>query len=296
MSPARQNLAASPRLRLPIVKRWRVLYNGFSQSSKSSPKGRSALTVGIGIQATDGFVLACDSLSTMGRGSPVLRYTNKVNLIQHQQLLHPIGVTAAGYVAYFDKFKSRAIRDGITNISNRLGRKLDIVDFCEQVCEPLVTALLKEYQIDRNAFVGAPLYEFSLAMIVAGATRDGELRAYTVYPDGTTDPVEQYGTIGSGAAYAELFLRYLLTEERVDSTRAGRLSIYAVKGVELIDPNVGGEPSVKVIKMSSDRLNIQDFPQSQKPPRPKERMEEVLRGIGRDLEKLLVRRKGRGSR
>lgn len=36
------------------------------------------MTVGIGINCSDGIVLACDSLTTFGRGVPVLRYANKV--------------------------------------------------------------------------------------------------------------------------------------------------------------------------------------------------------------------------
>ncbi len=235
-------------------------------------------------------VVASDSLTTFGRGAPVLRYSNKVRVIQHDGLLHPVVVGAAGYTVYFDKFVNRATRHAIALQSEKLQRKLDIIDFCERVCEPVVAALLKEYQFDRNQFFGVPYSEFGLSMIVAGATKEGEIIPYTAYSDGLTEPIDHYGTIGSGAAYAELFLRYLLTEKQLDVARALRLAIYAIRGVELIDPNVGGQTNVKLLKMHNGHLQVSDCQPNKRPPNPKGRMEKVLKNIGNELEKLIIKK------
>jgi hypothetical protein len=174
-------------------------------------------------------------------------------------------------------------------------RKLDIVDFCEGVCEPIVTALLKEYAIDRTKFLGVPLVEFSLGLIIAGATSTDELRAYFVHSDGVTEPIEQYGTIGSGAAYAELFLHFLLVEPEIDTIRAGQLAEYAIKGVEVMDPNVGGDTNIAIIKIENKKLVFSEFPQDERPPKPKEKMEGVLQRISHNIEELVTKEKKDGK-
>lgn len=247
------------------------------------------MTVGLGINCTDGIVLACDSMATFGRGVPVVRYTNKIHIVDHPQLEHKVAAIAAGITLYWDKFRERATRHSIDAVASHLGRRLDIVDFCEGVCEPIVTALLKEYAIDRAKFLGAPIVEFSLSMLVAGATKDGEIRAYFVHPEGVTEPLEHFGTIGSGAAYAELFLRYLLAESQIDTTRASRLACYAVKGVELMDPNVGGEANVATVKMGKGRLKIEIVPPDKHPDNPRDKMEHVLKRISQQIEALVVK-------
>ena len=246
------------------------------------------MTVGIGIKCSDGIVLACDSLTTFSRGVPVKKYSNKVHVLEHKKLEKPIAIIAAGITAYFDKFRDRACRQGIETASQSVGRKLDIVDFCEGVCEPIVTALLKEYAIDRTKFLGVPLLEFSLGLIIVGATRDNELRAYFVHSDGITEPLGQYGTIGSGAAYAELFLHFFLIEPEIDIVRAGQLAEYTVKGVEVMDPHVGGETNITIITLENRKLVIKDFPKGKRPPKPKEKMEEVLERISHNIEALVM--------
>lgn len=246
------------------------------------------MTVGIGIKCSSGIVLACDSLTTFGRGVPVLRYNNKVDVFRHDKLENDVAVISAGMTTYFDKFRDRACRQVIKAAFDQNKRKLDIVDFSQDVCEPIMTALLKEYAIDRLKFLGAPIVEFSLSLIIAGATHDNELRAYFVHTEGVSEPIEHYGTIGSGAAYAELFLRFLLVEPEITVGRAGELAIYAVKGVELIDPNVGGDANVQIITLKNGKMNIADLPQDNRPKEPREKMEEVLQNISKGIEGLVI--------
>ena len=68
------------------------------------------MTVGIGIKCSDGIVIACDSLATYSWGVPVLRYTNKVDILKHDKLENEIAVISAGMTTYFDKFRDRACR------------------------------------------------------------------------------------------------------------------------------------------------------------------------------------------
>lgn len=258
------------------------------------------MTVGIGIRCSDGIVLACDSLATFSRGVPVLRYDNKVNMFRHDKLENEVAVISAGMTTYFDKFRDRACRRAIEAAYDQNKRKLDIVDFSQDVCEPIMTALLKEYAIDRAKFLGAPIVEFSLSLIIAGVTHDKELRAYFVHTDGVSEPIEHYGTIGSGAAYAELFLRFLLVEPETTVLRAGELAVYAIKGVELMDPNVGGDANVKIITLKQGKLSIADLPEENKPQKPREKMEGVLQNISRGVEELVIGKeekhgKGKGS-
>ncbi len=252
------------------------------------------MTVGVGIRCSNGIVLACDSLTTFGRGVPVLRYSNKVHILKHDKLENEVAIIAAGMTAYFDKFRDRACRTmiGAAHDIIKPQRKLDIVDFAEHVCEPIMIALLKEYAFDRNKFLGAPISEFSLSLIVAGVTRDKDLRAYLLHGSGLAEPIDHYGTIGSGAAYAELFLRFMLTERTMTAERVGELSVYAVNGVALMDPHVGGEANVKLLTLDKDgKLTISDL--ANKPPSPTERMEQVLKDIGKSVSTLAGGKDGR---
>lgn len=247
------------------------------------------MTVGIGIVCSDGIVLACDSLTTFRRGVPVLRYNNKVDIFEHDKLENDIAVISAGMTTYFDKFRDRACRESIEAAFSRTEQQLDIVDFSQAVCEPIMTALLKEYAIDRTKFLGVPIVEFSLSLIIAGVTRDKELRAYFVHSDGVSEPIEHYGTIGSGAAYAELFLRFLLAEPEISVARGGELAIYAIKGVELMDPNVGGDANVKIVTLKKDKsLSIADLSKKNIPDTPREKMQQVLQDISKHIEQLVA--------
>lgn len=255
------------------------------------------MTVGIGIKCSDGIVLACDSLTTFRRGVPVLRYSNKVDVLRHDRLENEVAVISAGMTTYFDKFRDRACRRMIEVASRQNERNLDIVDFSQDVCEPIMTALLKEYAIDRAKFLGAPIVEFSLSLIIAGITHDKELRAYFIHTDGVSEPIDHYGTIGSGAAYAELFLRFLLVEPQITVIRAGQLAIYAIKGVELMDPNVGGDANIKLITLKDGVLTIVDLPTENRPKDPKQKMEGVLQKISKEIEELVIgKEEKRGKR
>lgn len=245
------------------------------------------MTVGIAVRCSDGIVLASDSLTTFSRGAPVARHTNKVYKIEHPKLQHPVGLIGAGMSTFIDKFIDRAKREGIEQAAKGK-KKLDIVDFVERVGETIVSILLKEYAIDKNRFFGAPISDFSLSLIIAGATVDNELRAYHIHSSGLAESIEGYGTTGSGAPYAELFLHGFMPEpNKTTVDDAIRLICYAIKGVEIMDPHVGGDTRVSVLRMSNGKLVISGLDDNKVPTGAKEKMEEVLKQIGVDMRNLI---------
>jgi 20S proteasome alpha/beta subunit len=251
------------------------------------------VTVCVALCCSDGVVVASDSLTTFGRGAPVARYTNKVYVVEHADLANPVVVAGAGASTFIDKFIDRAKREAIEATAKELKRKLDVVDFVERVCEPVVCILMKEYWIDRAKFFGGPQSDFSLAMLVAGCTLNAkgvpnDLRAYTIYSDGLSEIVDGYGTIGSGAAYAELFLHGFAPEPHKVLTKEGvNLLSYAIKGVEIMDTNVGGDTSVCVLKVANDKLSVTRLSASALPPNSKDTMEKVLKRIGTDMRRIV---------
>ena len=247
------------------------------------------MTVGVAILCSDGIVIASDSLATFSRGAPVARNTNKVHIIRHDDLLHPVALVGAGMSAFIDKFIDRAKREGIAFASQKIDAKLDIVDFVERVGESICSLLLKEYVIDRNQFFGGPISEYSLSLIVAGATRDGEMRCYYIHGTGLAESIEGYGTVGSGAAYAELFLHGFLPDpERVTVENAVKFACYAIKGAEIMDPHVGGEAKLCKLHTSGTQLIAEYVHQRSLPQSAKEKMERVLNKIGGDMKEIVA--------
>ena len=248
------------------------------------------MTVAVAIQCEDGIVLAADSLATFSRGAPVTRKKNKLHIIRDDKLRHPIALAGAGASAFLDKFIDRARREYITHVFAQLNRQLDIVDFVEKVGESICADLFKEYMIDRTKFFEDRYVDYDLALIVAGATRDGEMKCYHIHTPGLAESIEAYGTVGSGAAYAELFLHGILSEpDEVRVDEAVKLACYAVKGVEIMDHNVGGEVKVCKLVMSGDQLVAEYVHQRSIPQSLKEKMEQVLRSMGENIREIVAK-------
>jgi hypothetical protein len=74
----------------------------------------------------------------------------------------------------------------------------------------------------------------------------------------------------------------------VDCARAAKIAVYAIKGVELFDPHVGGKTSVKVLKTKSNKLQIADIPCPRELERAKEKMEDILKRMGSQIGNLVA--------
>ena len=254
------------------------------------------MTVAMAVHCKDGIVLAADSLATFSRGAPVTRKKNKLHIIQDENLRHPVALTGAGASAFIDKFIDRAKREDMSRVFSQLNRKLDIVDFVERVGESICAHLFKEYMVDRIKFFEGRFVDYDLALIVAGATRDGEMKCYHIHSPGLAESIEGYGTVGSGAAYAELFLRSFLPEpDEVRIDEAVKLACYAVKGAEIMDPNVGGEAKICKLIMSGEQLIAEYVHRRAVPQSAKEEMEQVLRNIGENMKEMVESARRDGS-
>jgi 20S proteasome alpha/beta subunit len=178
------------------------------------------MTIGLAIKCQNGIVLASDSLASAGNTS---KYAQKIHVINHECLLAPVIIVGAGSSAFIDKFIDRCQRGRIEYYCQVLRSALknekymlDIVDFSEGVAESIVCDLYDHYVNNRSNIFGNNVWSsYELQLLVAGATKDCEFRAFTVYHNGISENIETYGTIGSGAQYAEIFLRELIPSQNI---------------------------------------------------------------------------------
>ncbi len=68
-----------------------------------------------------------------------------------------------------------------------------------------------------------------------------------IHPTGLVEPITDYATIGSGAAYAELLLKNLYSNE-LAVMNAIPIAIYVIEEVKSIDPSVGGDTQVAFMR------------------------------------------------
>ncbi len=77
-----------------------------------------------------------------------------------------------------------------------------------KVAEPCARELYNEYVMERR------VVEHTFDLICAGFESKEVVGSFTLYGTGLAEPVDDFGAIGSGAVYIELFLRYLLLFHR----------------------------------------------------------------------------------
>ena len=115
------------------------------------------------------------------------------------------------------------------------------------------------------------------------------MRCYHIHSPGLAESIEGYGTVGSGAAYAELFLHGFLPEpDTVKIDEAVALACYTIKGAEIMDPNVGGDAKLCKLFMSGQQLIAEYVHQRSVPQSAKEKMETVLRNIGKNMKEIIA--------
>ncbi len=212
------------------------------------------MTLGIAVKCEDGILLACDSRSVYGRGVPIQRETNKIHYIEREGIAGgQVLILGAGTVAFIDKFL-RLFRDtDLTSICEEIRQKnLHLSHIVNKIAEPLIRALFREYVEERKL---SDLY--SLSLILGGFERDKVAEAFVLWDIGLAEPVDGFSTIGSGAAYAELFLRYLLPAERKIEDVIKPVC-YTIRLVESIDPYVGGKINIASIKHGGNIENLSE--------------------------------------
>lgn len=202
------------------------------------------MTIIVGMKCSDGTLVASDTQSEFGRGVSVKRLNaNKIHCFDCG------AVAGAGTVAHIGKAAS-AIKRALTAAIREKGAQLD-EDEVINVLERTITAVHKEYNVDRSRFLRDPneLDFFDPLLICCGVISpdNGHHSCLSiVHSVGLVEPIDDYATGGSGAAYAELILKnYYRNDIKVNE--AIPIAIYTIDEVKRIDPSCGGETRVAVV-------------------------------------------------
>jgi 20S proteasome alpha/beta subunit len=236
------------------------------------------MTLCIAVKCEDGILIASDSRTVYGRGVPISRDTNKIHILEKEGLVgRKIALVGAGTVAFIDKFTRMFLNTDLVKIAEEdLDKKeLSISEALSKVAEPLASTLHDEY-VDKRKIA-----EYTYDLIIAGFENNQKVDAFVLYGTGLAEPIDDFSAIGSGAAYAELFLRYLLPSQR-KLENVIKPACYTIRLVGTIDPFVGG----KLNLVSVTPQEIKDISQSAiELPEPKAR--EVLKTTMENLKALV---------
>jgi len=203
------------------------------------------LTIIVGIKCSDGTLVASDTQSEFDRGVSVKRLNaNKIHCFDCY------AVAGAGIVAHIEKAAKvigRALNAGIREKGENLNED-EVIDILEKT----ITRVHKEYNIDRSRFLNDPNErEFFQPLLICCGVTSSENNDYhsclsIVHSAGLVEPIDDYATAGSGAAYAELILKNYYRND-INVNEAIPIAIYAVNEVKQIDPSCGGETRVVIV-------------------------------------------------
>ena len=130
------------------------------------------------------------------------------------------------------------------------------VSECEEVMWRALLGLHGKFNVERSRTLGVEDLEFFSPLLVAagrGIEHDGKKRLFTfiLHTAGVVERVDGYGTVGSGAAYAELLLKNTHSD-RLTTAEGAALAAFVIGEVKAIDPNCGGP--TQVATLTEDRL------------------------------------------
>ena len=209
------------------------------------------MTIAIGIKCVDGIVIASDSQVEFGRGVSIKR----LNANKMYQLDDNFIVAGAGAVAHIRKAVD-AIKFMLKEKRREKGSTLS-EDECVDTLEKTVLALHKEYNIERSKLLDVDEREYFSPILVFGAKaiEEKETKFYSgiVHGDGTVEPVEDYGTVGSGAAFAEMLLKNFWIQD-IAVNEAMAIAAYTINEVIEIAPDCGGLTRIGVLRKDSVKI------------------------------------------
>lgn len=213
------------------------------------------MTIIIGVICKDGIVFGSDSQSMANRGVDIKRLNTTKIFVLNTDLRLKALVGGAGAVPFI----SKAIENA-REIAR--SRSIDNVSSLVDILEEIMTALSKKYIVDKMKEFNKPQFpnkdtlrvqeeddlpKLPVWIIVGGWDKEKKPSIYIVHPDGVGEKEEGFGTLGSGSAYAE----YLLSQfyDKNISCEQGKLLVaFVIEEIKKIDPNVGGEVQLAVIK------------------------------------------------
>ena len=215
------------------------------------------MTICIVVKCIDGAVVASDSQSEFGRGVGVKRLNaNKIYCVDDKYVLAGAGVVAQ----IMEEVKNIEFALKLQESTQR--SELNEAE-CNEVIWRTLLALHGKYNIERGRVLGIDQPDFfdPLLIFAGRAGIEGKVghvfSTLILHPDGLVEPIDDYGTVGSGAAYAELLLKNIY-REGIKTDEASKLSAYVVGEVKSIDPGCGGSTNVAILTKDSVELLPQD--------------------------------------
>lgn len=203
------------------------------------------MTIVIGLICKNGIVLACDSQVEFHRAAPVKRINaNKVHRLFKEK---NVAVAGAGTLTFINK-AINLLRRSIREREEERKEKLSFLEIID-VAEVVMSTLHKVYNIQRLTYIyERPIESLMHAFpLMLGSTEGDNKYLFILHEDGVAEDVEDYATLGSGAAYAEYLLSKLY-DKNLTTDNGKKIAIYVINEVGKIDPNVGGPINVVIIQ------------------------------------------------
>lgn len=204
------------------------------------------MTIIVGLKCVDGAIIASDSQQEFGRGVAVKR----INVSKIYTFEDKCAIAGAGTLAHIEKAVD-AVKTGLNTAKKRKGG-LDLTeDECTNAIEKSITAVYKEYNIERAKFLGESRESnfFRPILILGGLVKVDDKNkpcVSIIHSKGLVENIVDYATAGSGAAYAELILKELYSE-KITIKEGIAAAIYTIDAVKEIDPNCGGVTNVSIV-------------------------------------------------
>lgn len=244
------------------------------------------MTIVVGIRCKDGIVIACDSQTGFSRGVEVKRLnTNKI---------YPIGkryaLAGSGTIAQIRTLVEN-VSYAINEEERKKGNQPLNSEECFSVLYTTLLALHKLYNIDRAAYLEIEEDElfFDPFSILCARTEDGgdndrrEHCLFILHPDALVEPIDDFGTAGSGSAFAELVLEDLYhggitVEEGITA------ALYTIDAVKNKDPDCGGPTKLGILREDFKEMADDEIRERLRKIRPildavrKDLIPKVLRG------------------
>jgi 20S proteasome alpha/beta subunit len=213
---------------------------------------------------------------------------NKIHILEKEGLVKKkVALVGAGTVAFIDKFIRMFMNMDLIKIAKEELNKneLSLSEILSKIAEPLASTLRDEYVEKRK------IAEYTYDLIMAGFENTERVDAFTLYGTGLAEPIDDFSAIGSGAAYAELFLRYLLPSER-RLENVIKPACYTIRLVGTIDPFVGGKLNLTSVT-SQDIKDISQSAVELPELKAREALKSTMESLKAMLEKVRVNAYGK---
>ncbi len=216
------------------------------------------MTLVIGAIAKDGIVFGSDSQVQFWSGVDVKRLGEiKIFKIEIPKKQIKFLVSGAGSIS--------DIQWGLTSLYQHFLVNFEEInpnditpDFVREIAERAIFILHQKYNIQRYREMGINIGDpeepkfFSSLFLVGTILPSKEQLLLRILPNGRSELSENYITIGSGSAYAELLMK-LVGYSKEEEWKKVALKIYKViEAAESVDPNVGGPIHIAVLKENNE--------------------------------------------